>query len=294
MNNILKITVISMIAMVSFCGCAFMRGVAFESAKPVFIGQQSALKQETDYELAKTALETNIKLLEGLILSYPKDIDLKMWVCEALCAYSLGFVEDNNPDRASKLYMRARQYAIDAVVEKSGFSLDYINNPDLLKQWIDKTNATDLPQLFWLGQSWGSWISINLDKPQALADRIKVQWIMEKVITLDESYYHGGAHIFLGAVLGNLPVMFGGNLEQSKQHFARCFELTDNSFLMAHYYFLKTYCVKAQDKKLFEEYVDKVENFDLDKAPELKLVNTIAKKRTKRLNDLKEDLFFED
>lgn len=275
-------------------GCGVFYGPVFNSSKPLFMDQQIALNQEPDYELAKTALPGNIKLLEGFMVSFPDDIDLKLWTCEALCGYAVGFVEDDDSHRASELYLRAKEYAVSAACRKAGLKSEFLYDPNRLKQWIDHVKKDNIGPLFWLGQSWGSWIAINLDNSDAIADLPKVEWIMERVLALDESYYHAGAHVFLGAVLGNLPVMLGGNLERSKQHFSRCFELTERKFLLAQYYFMKTYCVQAQDKKLFDEYNTEIENFDLNKAVDVKLINSVAKKRAKKLQELKKELFFDD
>ena len=55
-----------------------MRGAALQTAKPVFRDQIKSLNMETDYQLAESVLPSNIKLLEGLVLSYPDDTELKL------------------------------------------------------------------------------------------------------------------------------------------------------------------------------------------------------------------------
>jgi len=272
-------------------GCA---NVAVQSAKPVFRDQLAAMNMESDLILAGDTIPSNIKLLEGLALSFPKDTDIKLWLAEALCGYSLGFVEDSDEDRASSLYLRARKYALDAAVLKTGFRREFLFDLEKLESWINSINRKNLPYLFWLGQSWGSWISINLDKTDAMADLPKVQWIMKKVIELDEGYYHGGAHIFMGSVLASLPYMLGGNLSESKKHFDKSFRLTDRKYLLGHYFFMKTYCVKSQNKDLFDSIFEEIESFDMDEVPSVKLVNSIAKEKAESLKKMYKELFFDE
>lgn len=277
-----------------FAGCGMVRGVAVQTAKPLFVDQMHAMYRETDYELASSAFPTYIKMLEGLCISYPKDTQFKLWLIEAMTGYGVGFVEERSVADASRLYLRAREYAIELAEQKIKFDREYMRDLDRLKLWIDNRNKDDVAYLFWLGQSWGAWIAINLDKPDALADVTKVKWIMSRVIELDESYYHAGAHIFLGSVLGKMPVIFGGNPDESLKHFQTAFALTDSSFLLAQYYFIKTYCVTMQDKTSFEQQANHIISFDSSSNPELSLMNTVAQKRTMILNSQKEDLFFDE
>lgn len=276
---------------ISLMGCA---NIVLQTAKPVFKDQLSTMNMETDTALAKNALPSSIKLLEGLAVSFPKDTDIKIWLCEALCGYSLGFVEDDNRDRASSLYLRAKEYAIESVVLKTGFKRNFLFDLPKLEKWINTIDKRKLPYLFWLGQSWGSWISINLDKPDAMADLPKVQWIMKKVIDIDESYYHGGSHIFMGSVLASVPLMLGGNLSKSKEHFDKFFRITDRKYLLGHYFFMKTYCVKSQNKELFNDISVEIQSFDIDQMPSAKLVNSIAKEKSESLTILQKELFFDE
>lgn len=285
-------TIVFLIILLS--GCGAVRNAALQTAKPVFADQHLAMYREPDYELARTAIPANIKMLEGLVITYPNDAQLKLWLIESLCGYAVGYLEEDDPERASALYLRARGYAISAAVQKAGFKDEYLTDLDRLKEWIDTRTLKDMPYLFWLGQSWGSWIAINIHKPQAMADMSKLQWIMNRVLELDESFYHAGAHIVMGSILGNIPVMFGGNHEKSIDHFNRAFELTDRSFLLVHYYCMKTYCVNAQDKELFNRLNDEVSGYTLDSVPDISLMNVIAKQRTELLTDQQEDLFFDE
>lgn len=275
-------------------GCGFMRNIALDTAGPILVDQKLAMNHESDYELARTALPSSIKLLEGLIMSYPQRNELKLWVCEALCGYAVGFVEDEDTKRASQLYLRAKKYALDNARRRLKFRDEYTYEIEHLQTWISSVDKKNIGALYWLAHSWGSYISINLRDPEAMADLPKVRWMMERVLELDESYYHAGAHIFLGSVYGSIPVMFGGSDEKSKYHFQRSFELTDEKFLLAHYYFAKTYCVRFQKKSQFEQAVDHITQFDAAQYPHIRLVNTIAKHKISQLKHKTEELFFDD
>ncbi|MCD6459397.1 hypothetical protein J7L67_01865 [bacterium] len=293
-TKIFLILPVLLVVLLNFTGCAVIRKAAFQTAKPVFRDQIKSLNRESDYELAKSVFPSNIKLLEGLVLSYPDDTELKLWLAEALCGYSLGFVEDEDKQRASKFYLRARDYAVQASVQKIRFKKEYMYNIDKLREWINKVDKKNTAYLFWLAQAWGSYIALNMNDPEAIADLVKVQWMTDKVIELDENFYYAGAHLFKGIVYADLPPMLGGSLDESKKHFEKCFQLNHGKFLLAYYYFMKTYCVKIQDKKLYNKILNKVERFNLNTAQDFSLVNIIALDKIKKLKPLEKELFFDE
>ncbi|MDX9703520.1 MAG: TRAP transporter TatT component family protein [Candidatus Auribacterota bacterium] len=262
--------------------------------KPMLRDQALAMNMESDFNLAQTALPANIKLLEGLVLSYPSRRDLKVWVSEALCGYGFGFVEDNDKKRASMLYLRAKEYAVQNAVRHIQFKAEYIYDINEFEKWLSKRSEKDIDILYWLGHSWGAYIAINLNNPDAMADLPKVRWIMERVIALDERFYNAGAHLFLGSLYASIPVMFGGSEEKSLYHFNRGFSLNGEKFLLAHYYFAKTYCVRFLKKDAFYQSLEYIEQFDTAQYPNLRLFNSIAVYKADQLKQQAEELFFDD
>ena len=54
----------------------------------------------------------------------------------------------------------------------------------------------------------------------------------------------------------------------------------------------KSYCVQIQDKELFLKLLQTVEETPLDVLPEQRLINAIAKRKAKKLEENIDDLFF--
>ena len=69
------------------------------------------------------SLISNIKLLEGLLKTDPDNRNLLMLTCQGYAGYALGFVEDEEPERARKLYRRAKQYGI-RMLQQSNQNID--------------------------------------------------------------------------------------------------------------------------------------------------------------------------
>ncbi len=63
-----------------------------------------ALYEENDLKLAEQALASDIKLIEGMIKGDPENDHLLLLATQALAGYTLGFAEDESPERAKNLY----------------------------------------------------------------------------------------------------------------------------------------------------------------------------------------------
>ena len=65
-----------------------------------------AMNSETDLELARTAMPANLKLIEGMLLEDPGNVELLLFAAQGFYGYSYGFIETEDTDRAGALYRR--------------------------------------------------------------------------------------------------------------------------------------------------------------------------------------------
>jgi hypothetical protein len=132
---------------------------------------------------------------------------------------------------------------------------------------------------------------MNLDSIEALAELPKVQLMMQRVLELDEGYYYGGAHLFMGIWLASRPKMAGGDLKKAQEHFLKAIDLGKGKFLMAYVYYANHYARQVLDKDLFISTLQKVLETPADASPDLTLLNTIAQREAKKLLDHMEEYF---
>ena len=137
----------------------------------------------------------------------------------------------------------------------------------------------DVPYLFWAATSWGGWVKLNLDSMEALAELPKVELIMKKVLELDEGFYYGGPHLFMGMWFASRPRMAGGDLKKAQQHFRTALEIGQGKFLMTYVYYANYYARRALDRGLFISTLRTVLDTPADISPQLTLLNAVAKKR---------------
>jgi hypothetical protein len=114
---------------------------------------------------------------------------------------------------------------------------------------------------------------------------------MERVIELDETVNHGGAHLFIGLYKSAKPEALGGEPEEARRHFERALEISKGDFLMAYVYYAENYARKTFQRELFVSLLERALETPADRVPELTLINTIAHERAKELLSHVEEYF---
>lgn len=281
---------ISLLAISTFYSCSLEKFVIRQTSTLLDYGV-IALYEETDLELAEHALASNIKLLEGMIKGDPENEQLLLLTAQAIAGYALGYAEDEEPERAKALFLRARDYAA-KVLTLNDFNL-YEENIliDKYNQKVYLINDEHINAIFWSAFSWASWINLSLDDPQAFVDLPKVEALMNRVIEIDSSYYHGSALLFFGGIWGTKPRMLGGDPEKAKQYFDKNLEITKGNFLLSYVYYAKYYAAKILDEDLFNKYLNIVKETPNNVLPGEQFLNAIAKKKADFLLSKAEDLF---
>ena len=244
-----------------------------------------AFFEECDLELAEQSLPAELKLMEGLLKNAPKNKEILTALCMGFTGYAMLFVEEENPERASRLYLRARRYGLKAM------GMENPNHQAILARLgtIDKER---IEPLFWVTMSWNGWINLNLDKPAALGELSTAQECLNRVIEIDPGYFYGSPYIINGSMLAAKPKILGGNAAKAKEFFTKAISESKGRFFLAQYYYAKYYAVRVQDKELFLGLIKEVEQAPLDQLKEACLINSAIKEKMKGLKEIADELFF--
>jgi hypothetical protein len=100
-------------------GCSPSR-IAVQAALPLVESQVRAMQEERDPELAEQAIPANLKTLEGLLKQDPDNIWILENLAEGFCGYEFSFLEGAEPERASFLYERGKNYVLRATIIRMG------------------------------------------------------------------------------------------------------------------------------------------------------------------------------
>ena len=247
--------------------------------------------EECDAALAKDALPADLKLMEGLLKSDPKNEQLLNALCMGFAGYANLFVEDEDPERASRLYVRARNYGLKAL-GLSGVSSEKSNSKEVfLLSSLKTVDDDDIDALFWMTLSWNAWINLNLDKPLALAQLGQAGACLDTLLRIKPDYYYGAPYVLKGTIAAAMPGLLGGNAESAKAAFEKALQLGERKLFLTHYYYAKYYAVRVQDKALFTKLLREIEKGIPNQLKGACLINSVIQKKAKKLNDISEDLF---
>ncbi len=260
--------------LVSACS---MGQMAVRGSQAIMDSGMAAMNTETDLKLARDAMPATLKMLEGMLLEDPGNRVLRLYAAEGFYGYSYGFVEMEDNVRAAQLYRRCYEHARTAL-QQAGLAIDPENaSSEVLQQKVAPLGKQALPALFWSASCLGKWIDHNRDKVAGIAGLANAAVIMERVLELDETFYHGGPHLFFGVYYGGRAPMLGGDFDRARQHFRRAAEINGHKLLLVD--MLKAqYLYRQQlDRDAFHRTLTAVVAASDELYPEMALANRIAK-----------------
>lgn len=263
--------------------------------RPLFDDITKSFTQQQDVVLAEQGVPAFLLMLDGMIEHTPDDKSLLLSGSKAYSSYAAAFVGDKNPERNRILTGKAKEYAFRA------FSLHNRKFPEAKdrphSEFVDYLSAfgeRDVPYLYYAATCWAGWIQANSESWDAIADLPRVQSLLERVIELDEGFFFGSSHTFMGILLTIRPPSLGGRPEEAREHFERALELGHGRFLPAYVMYAKHYAKPAYEKNLFFDLLDRVLESPADEVPELILINTLAQQQAGELIDgVRKEKYFE-
>jgi hypothetical protein len=271
-------------------GCSTSQLVA-RGAAPLIDHGVAAMNRETDLELARASIPANLKMIEALLLADPGNASYRVQAAMGFYGYALGFVESTDRDRAVALYWRARDHALVALDHAGMVQATLMGDAAELERALAELDASAVPALFWTASAWGKWIELQLDDPARLAELPRVEALMRRVLALDETYYYGGAHVFLGVYYGGRAPMFGGDFARAARHFDRAAALSQNQLMLVEVYRARYLLRQMGAREAFHATLSRVLDAPSSSDPELNLANALARQQAADLLAQEEDLF---
>jgi tetratricopeptide (TPR) repeat protein len=241
----------------------------------------AAMNAEPDLEVARAASAANLKLIEGLLRADPHNRDLAAAAAQAFAGYALAFVEADDPPRAAELYRRGKEIGLAALARDRHIAAALAGSDADFVAASERIGAGAKELLLWTAVCWGKWVDLSRTDPAAVADLPRVEAL--RLLALDEGYYYAAPHIFLGTFYGARAPMLGGRPAEARQHFERAIALSGGRFLFARLYYAQYYARQTLDRSLFEEQLGLVLAAPEDLLPEMRLANTVAKRRAAEL-----------
>ncbi len=276
-------------------GCALVRKKAVGMVASSLASSGDVFSRDDDPELVGHAIPFGLKLYESLLESAPKDKNLLIAACSNFTQYGVAYLEteamvlgeaEHHDEvahlngRALKIYLRAKGYCMRAMdVRFPGIGQKLLMDPVAPLATAQKS---DVPLLYWTAASWGSAISLGVDRPELVADMPVVRALADRALALDETWGKGALHeMFIS--LDSLPDALGGSPARAREHFTRAVEL-QHGLSPGPYVALATGLdVPAQDRAEFETLLNTALAIDPEKDPSTRLVTLIQQRRARAL-----------
>jgi predicted anti-sigma-YlaC factor YlaD len=116
---------------------------------------------------------------------------------------------------------------------------------------------------------------------------------MQRCLELDPDFDAGAIHEFFISYEARGAIM-GGDMKKAVEHFKKAGALAAGKKLSPWLTYVEACSIPSQNKKEFDDYLQKILAFNLDESPNNRLVNAIAQKRARYLLQKKDDLFLGD
>ena len=292
-------------AIVVSSGCS-VKSIAVNALSDTLTEGVDIYASDEDPQLVREALPFNLKTLETLLESSPDHPGLLLSACSTFTTYAALFIQpdaeiaeweefdyataESTKSRALNMYVRARDYCLRRVeVNYAGLSETLRLNPE---KAVSAFGVDDVETIYWLVGSWGSAISLGLDKPRLAADLPVVRALLGRALALDEDYNRGALHSAFIAV-ESVPELLGGSSSRARVHFERAVELSEGLDASPYLALATGVSLAVQDRAEFESLLGSALAVDPDADISIRLVNLVNQKRARLLLDHVDELFEE-
>jgi hypothetical protein len=258
---------------------------------PVLENARDAAFASDDIKTFRDAAPSNLFLLEGLIRTDPKKKELRLNAAMLYFAYAFAFQEDHDPSYASLLYRKGLEHGYAALAMNKKIPRDPDVPFDRFEASLPELRKRDVPAAVWTSVNWAQFISLHLDSTAVLRDIPKVTGLLDRVAELDPNYFEGLPYVMLGTLHAFKPPIMGGDPEASLASFQKAFAISGEKFLLSRYFYARFYAYRIMDDDLFEETLDAVIGAKLPQDDPYRLLNMIAKERSRVLLGEIDELF---
>lgn len=272
----------------------------------------SAYESDDDLDLLEKAFPAHLKLLEALLASDPNNRQLLVLLSRAYASYAFIFFDGRidaallkpaptSSDRArateliaiaSGYYRKGIEYAQRAIEIRYPDSRRQLSSIATAGPFIQTMEREDLPALFWYGFNLSADINLNRESISAMAGAHRVEKAMQRALELDETYFHGGAHLVLFVYYAARSPLMGGNPALALEQFQQLKQLHGDDFLLTDLYYARYYLYYRQDREGFTEVLNRLLNAP-GRAEKFRLFNKVAVNRARIYLDAANRLFID-
>ena len=253
--------------------------------------------QEDDLVLAREASAFYLKLSESVLRQTPGHLKLAESVAAGFTQYAFAFVSfeadriestdakaaQKLRERAARLYLRAHRHAMAALEQRSPGFATRLASPDAEK-W-PRIDDSELGVAYWAAASWGGFIALSKDKPEAVADLPLAVRLAQLAWNRDPASGDGALASLMGSFESARP---GGDRRQAERYFDQAIASSRDNRAGALVAKAEAIAQPAGDRAAFEALLRQALQASADRRD---LSNVVMHERAQWLLDTADDLF---
>jgi hypothetical protein len=258
----------------------------------------AAMEADDDLDMLQQALPANIKLMEALLASEPRNERLLVLLARLYGSYTFLFLDGrieaypsattrpeaaavpltSLKDRAVRYYGKGLDYALRALKVRYPLAGERLHRVADAGPFIQSMQAKDLPALFWYGFNLSGLINHNRDSVATVARGHLVEKSMRRVLQLQPDFYHGSAHLILMGYYASRSPLMGGDPGRAREHYRQLKTMHGDSLLLPDLFYARYVLVQQQDRDQFEQLLSAIKTSE-DPDPRFRLFNQVARQR---------------
>ena len=272
-----------------------LKNMAVKSVAGTLSETGDVFTRDDDPDLVREATPFALKLYESLLESVPNHVPLLTSTCGAFTQNGYAFLESEADavelkdrdqatllrERALKHYLRGRKYCLHALDVRfgKGTSEKLLQDPVAA---VAKAEKKDVALLYWSAASWGSAISLGIDKPEIAVDFPSVRALADRALALDADWGKGAIHELM-ITLDSLPEALGGNADRAREHFKTAVSIQKGLSPGPYVSLALGISVPNQNRSEYEQLLKTALAIDPEKDPSNRLVILLGQKRARVL-----------
>ena len=267
-------------------GCSFVIGSATHD-----FGErlQHTILSQNDPQTVADAMPAYLLTLEALLAGDSENEGLALATVNLYSAY-VSLLPEEDVTRKSRLSRKAVEFASQAACQQDErFCGLWQKNPADLQAVLETGNEKHIAVFYSLAAAWANWIQANKGDWNAIAQLVQVKLLMQKVLSIDETYKRGNPQLYLAVMESLIPPNLGGKPELARQYFERAMQLAPEN-LMVPVLYAKHYARMLFDRDLHDSLLRTALKAPVS-ATDLTLINTLAQQQAQQLLDSANDYF---
>jgi hypothetical protein len=278
------------LALVTLClmfgGCASLMSSA---ASGLADNLSAAVLNQNDPETVRDGAPAYLLLLDSFLEGSPDDPALLSAAASLYATYGTVFADD--PERASRLTARAREYSTRALCLRYKPSCDWSGM--LFEDYqgtLPGLSSKHADVVFSHGLASVAYIRAHSADYTAIAMLPYSEALFERYLEINDGSDDGAIHTYLGVLNTLIPPAAGGKPEKGREHFEQAISISGGTDLGAKVAYADGYARLLYERELHDRLLEEVLAADPE-VPGSTLLNVLAQRQAVVLLETADDYF---